>query len=71
MSIKESNTKKNYSNSYKKAGNIKVADASSYKRDIGVLVNKVRKKYNMKKNKGTFVVQDKGDGIKIVIKKSD
>ena len=47
MSIKESNTKKNYSNSYKKAGNIKVADASSYKRDIGVLVNKVRKKYNM------------------------
>ena len=51
--------------------NIKVADARSYKRDIGVLVNKVRKKYNMKKNKGTFIVQDKGDGIKIVIKKSD
>jgi len=63
------NRKKNYSNKSDK--NIKVADASSYKRDIGVLVNKVRKKYNMKKNKGTFVVQDKGDGIKIVIKKSD
>ena len=69
MSIKESNKKKNYSNKSDK--NIKVADARSYKRDIGVLVNKVRKKYNMKKNKGTFVVQDKGDGIKIVIKKSD
>ena len=69
MSLKDSTAKKNYSNKSDK--NIKVADASSYKRDIGVLVNKVRKKYNMKKNKGTFVVQDKGDGIKIVIKKSD
>jgi len=69
MSLTDSTAKKNYSNKSDK--NIKVADASSYKRDIGVLVNKVRKKYNMKKNKGTFVVQDKGDGIKIVIKKSD
>ena len=69
MSLTDSTAKKNYSNKSDK--NIKVADARSYKRDIGVLVNKVRKKYNMKKNKGTFVVQDKGDGIKIVIKKSD
>ena len=69
MSLTDSTAKKNYSNKSDK--NIKVADARSYKRDIGVLVNKVRKKYNMKKNKGTFVVQDKGDVIKIVIKKSD
>ena len=69
MSLTDSTAKKNYSNKSDK--NIKVTDARSYKRDIGVLVNKVRKKYNMKKNKGTFVVQDKGDGIKIVIKKSD
>ena len=68
---------KNYANEHPKNKkknqdkNIKVADASSYKTDILSLVNKVRKKYNMKKNKGTFVVQDKGDGIKIVIKKSD
>ena len=53
MSLTDSTAKKNYSNKSDK--NIKVADARSYKRDIGVLVNKVRKKYNMKKNKGTFV----------------
>ena len=42
MSLTDSTAKKNYSNKSDK--NIKVADARSYKRDIGVLVNKVRKK---------------------------
>ena len=67
MSIKESNRKKNYSTGSDK--NIKVADASS-KKDILSLVNKVRKRYGMKKNTGTFVVDDRGGGIKIVVKKN-
>ena len=66
MSIKESTAKKNYSNKSDK--NKKVADAS-YKKDILSLVNKVRKRYGMKKNTGTFVVDDRGGGIKIVVTK--
>jgi len=65
MSLKESTAKKNYTNKYNK--NIKVADASSRK-DILSSVNAVRKKYGMKKNTGKFLVDDRGGGIKVIVK---
>ena len=57
MSIKESNTKKNYSNSYKKAGNIKVASAKQIKKNnrlSNILLNELTSDYileDLKKKK--------------------
>ena len=60
MSIKESNTKKNYSNKHPKDKNIKLADASKIhdKTYMKKLMKKVRKIYNMKPDTGNFLIQD-------------
>ena len=57
MSIKESNTKKNYSNSYKKTSNIKVASAKQIKKNnrlSNIILNELTSDYilkDLKKNK--------------------
>ena len=51
MSIKESNIKKNYSNSYKKAGNIKVASAKQIKKNnrlSNIILNELTSDYILK-----------------------
>ena len=57
MSIKESNTKKNYSNSYKKTSNIKVASAKQIKKNkklSNIILNELMSDYvvdDLKKKK--------------------
>ena len=51
MSIKESNTKKNYSNSYKKTSNIKVASAKQIKKNnklSNIILNELTSDYILK-----------------------